>query len=128
MKSIWLVASLSLGMSSLCVADEPTSPPPEPTPAASAVPTSAATPATPATTPAVADATEAQIKQIRAHGYKPQKRKDGVTMWCKSEAPLGSRFEKTTCSSAQDILQMEQNAQDVTKNAQRLGTAGKLNN
>jgi hypothetical protein len=36
------------------------------------------------------------VKEARREGFKPKKR-DGVTKFCQTSAPLGTRFESETC-------------------------------
>lgn len=42
------------------------------------------------------------LKLAKSRGYKLQKR-DGQTVYCRSEAPIGSRFERQSCLT-EDVL------------------------
>lgn len=64
------------------------------------------------------DDAAAQLKRFKAAGYKPQVR-NGEVVFCRKEQQLGSRFEVNTCSTAQQIEQQIQQAQDATLKAQR---------
>jgi hypothetical protein len=90
------------------------------TPAASpASPANAgqAKPATPADAnkPATDDdaVARARDKRLQAMGYKPVKR-DGVTMYCRKEAVIGTRFSHMLCSTAENLQRTAENAQQET--------------
>lgn len=92
-----------------------------------AAPTAAPTHTPAATTPAASDVPaeapkevdrEKQAKRLRAMGYRP-KVQNGRTIYCRSEAILGSRFEKSICGSADDIDKATQNSKDFTEGVQR---------
>jgi hypothetical protein len=40
-----------------------------------------------------------------------------VTVYCRGEAPIGTRFEKKTCSSAEDLMAAQQAASDFVKHS-----------
>jgi hypothetical protein len=77
-------------------------------------------PSTPAAEPEkpTAAALEEQTKRLRALGYKPEVH-NGVTIFCRKEMPLGSRFEKKTCGNGDEIERNAQAARDSMQNAQR---------
>ena len=55
---------------------------------------------------------DAQLKQILARGYKPDKQARGNEVYyCRSEPELGSRFQKKICKTATRILQDELDGQ-----------------
>lgn len=65
----------------------------------------------------------ALLKQIKAMGWKPEKSGNGVTVYCRSEAPLGTRFATKRCSSAEDIERLARDSREALGHAQRQGTA-----
>jgi len=124
-----LLVSLCVGAISQALAADP--PPPSP-PVASATPVESATPvssAPPAASTAAAsaakpeDATtaarlEAQTKRLKASGYKPEVH-NGVTLFCRNEQKIGSRFETKTCSNGDEIERVAQDAKDNMQKGQR---------
>ncbi len=112
-KHIVLAAGLSIGLaSSAWSADEPAQP------AASSTPTEAAAKAP------TKDEADAQEKRLLAEGYK-KKTRNGQTVYCRKEIPLGSRFEKEYCGSAQDMLLQEQRARDLMNGNRTTGGGSK---
>jgi hypothetical protein len=87
---------------------------------------SADEPAQPATAPAAQHNSEAdaQEKRLLAEGYK-KKTRSGQTVYCRKEIPLGSRFEKEYCGSAQDITLQEQRARDLMNGNKTTGAGSK---
>ena len=63
-------------------------------------------------------AAEAQLMTLRSAGYKPEVR-HGEVLFCRNEAPLGSRLEKKVCSTASQLLDAKGQAQTATLDAQR---------
>ena len=59
-----------------------------------------------------------QLKQILAMGYRPEGHGDHV-LYCRSEAPVGTRFQTKTCRSSTRILQDEAAGKELTKGVQR---------
>jgi outer membrane receptor for Fe3+-dicitrate len=49
------------------------------------------------------DAEDAKIRQYGVNGFKPEKTKAGDTVYCKREAPLGSRFETKQCRTFEQL-------------------------
>ena len=80
--------------------------------ACASAPPSLAAPAAPVVsagaTPA-SDQAAAQVKAARALGYLPQ-RSDGVTVYCRKEAVVGSRFTKDICIREDQIADVVQRA------------------
>ena len=126
-KYIVLAVALSVGVvSSAWSADEPAPPATAPAaqpaapaaPAAAAAASSTSTPAkAPAKETATADAgknseADAQEKHLLASGYK-KKTHNGETVYCRKEMPIGSRFEKERCGTAQDMELQAQQARDL---------------
>ena len=75
-------------------------------------------PAPPAPAPGVSsDAAAAKARQdaldqqAHAMGYRSEVH-NGVTVWCKKETPIGSRFEKKVCSSSEEIARIANDAQN----------------
>jgi hypothetical protein len=84
--------------------------------------TPSATTALSATQPAASAATKpgqltAAEKKLIARGYALEIHKD-VKYFCRSEAPLGSRFEHKTCQTELQMLATTQTSQDTTKQLQ----------
>jgi hypothetical protein len=132
MKSLMFVAFLSAGCATAGWADEPASPGGVKSTETRAADATTAATAPPATTPAaaapdksaLAAAEQLNIRKVREQGYKPEKRKDGTTYWCRNEATLGTRFETKTCSTVEQILQRQKDAQeDVDKVQRQLGVS-----
>jgi hypothetical protein len=99
---------------SLALADPPTV---AATSNATATPAPVATTTTTTEQAAKPEVTDAQIKEMRSAGYKVQTRK-GQTLFCKSEAQIGTRFESQVCGSYDEIKKTTQNSQDFTKQMQ----------
>ena len=57
---------------------------------------------------ASATLTQAEVNRLLAQGYKPQKGRGDNVLYCRSEAPLGSRLEKKVCLSADQIKAVQQ--------------------
>jgi hypothetical protein len=133
-KYIVLAAALSLSVASIAwSADEPAPPAATPAqPAAQAAPSStdaaAKSPAKETTTAAnskVSEADAAAEKHLLASGYK-KKTVNGQTLYCRKETPIGSRFEKEHCGSAQDMELQAQQARDLM-NSSRMSQGSKTN-
>ena len=118
---------------------------PAPVEAAKSAPaTPAASPTTAATTPAATTPapaapakgqqlvledktlTNTEVQRLLSQGYKPQKGKNDTVLYCRSEAQLGTHFEKKVCMSADQIKTANQDSQElVRKFQQNQGTSGK---
>jgi hypothetical protein len=147
MRSKYIVAAVALSVgvgSSAWSADEPAQPATAPAaqaatqPAAQAAPTPQAAASSTSTeaaakTPAKETATaasstseaDAQEKHLLAAGYK-KKTQNGQTVYCRKEMPLGSRFEKEHCGSAQDMELQAQQARDLM-NSSRMSQGSRTN-
>jgi hypothetical protein len=104
-------------------AADPAAKPPEAAPAATTSPAASSAPAHQGTAPQVTlkagdELAEAQLKQLRSAGYKPEVRK-GQVFFCRNEAPLGSRLEKKVCSTAGQLLDTKAQSQQATQDIQR---------
>jgi hypothetical protein len=64
--------------------------------------------------------TAAEIKRLTAAGYSPQMRGTEV-VFCRKEVPVGSRFEKKTCNTADELANIARGAQENAQKAQRNG-------
>lgn len=53
-------------------------------------------------------------KRMLAMGYKRATR-DGVTVYCRKEAVIGTRFSRMNCSTAEVLERTAENAQDETE-------------
>jgi hypothetical protein len=123
-----LLVSLCVGALSQALAADP--PPPSP-PVASATPVSsvppaASTAATSADKPEDPTAArleaekkrfEAQKKRLKAAGYKPEVH-NGVTLFCRNEQKMGTRFETPFCGEGDDIERAARDAKDVMQKGQ----------
>jgi hypothetical protein len=65
-----------------------------------------------------AAALEEQTKRLRAMGYKPEVQ-NGVTVFCRKETPMGTRFEKKICGNGDEIERNAQAARDALQNGPR---------
>jgi hypothetical protein len=66
----------------------------------------------PAANPPSAAVSDAQDKALHSQGYKKEVH-DGQTYYCRSEAALGTHFEKKTCRSAYQIMADRRDARDT---------------
>jgi hypothetical protein len=115
-----LLAFVAIGIASQVLASDP---PAAPTKNASPVSTTAPPAATSTSASASVAATsgggtESQIKTLRASGYKPETH-NGQTLWCRHEAQVGTRFEKKTCGTADDLEQQTKESQDMVTRVQQ---------
>jgi hypothetical protein len=125
--------AVSAGVWSAAQADEPPSPAAQPpaaqAPAAQAPAPSApsstadatAAPGTPAPAPKAekseavnADATEADINKMRSRGYKTVKR-NGKLMFCRDEGAIGTNFQRTRCSTLEQLKEEELSGQEYAR-------------
>jgi hypothetical protein len=124
---ILLLVSLCVGTLSQSFAADAPPPSPQAVPAqpVSAAPV-AGTLSTVSTPAASAAKTEdpaavrfaAQTKRLRAMGYKPEVH-NGVTLFCRYETRLGSRFEVPNCQEGDIIEKEAQDSKDVMQKVQR---------
>jgi hypothetical protein len=103
-------------------------------PSAPSAPSSAAdakaAPGTAAAPPAKADksqvvnvaATEAEIKQMRGRGYKPVNR-NGTLVFCRDEGEIGTHFQRTHCSTLDQLKQAELSGKEYVNSIQQQGSA-----
>jgi hypothetical protein len=115
-------------------AQAPAAPSPAAQTTAPSAPSSAAdakaAPGTPAAPPAKADksemvnvaATEAEIKQMRGRGYKPVNR-NGTLVFCRDEGQIGTHFQRTHCSTLDQLKQAELSGKEYVNSIQQQGSA-----
>ena len=64
--------------------------------------------------------TDAQLKQIRAKGYRPEAQARGNEVYyCRRERSLGTRFETKVCKTSGHILQDELQGKEVATRAEK---------
>jgi hypothetical protein len=104
-------------------ADDPPPKPVEPTKPAS--PPASAT--TPSTAPRIVledkTLTNEEVKQLLARGYKPVGR-SGEVYYCRREQPVGSRINKMSCKTADQMKQIARDSKDMLADKQKAGTCG----
>lgn len=128
-----LLIPLSLGMFSLAFGAETPAPatPTTPTTSHATTPTiapSSSSVAAPATTSAslgeaktetiAAAASEANVKRLRAAGYKPETH-NGETFYCRRETKMGSRFDTKVCGTAAQLAAATLNGQEMAEISRR---------
>jgi hypothetical protein len=65
------------------------------------------------------EAAEAKIRKTGAYGYKPETTKSGDIVYCKTEAPIGSRFETKQCRSFEQLRDEALHGKEYLENMQR---------
>jgi hypothetical protein len=101
-----------------------------PPPTTQAAPSPSVAAAASAATPAKVDkseivdkaATEAQIKQMRARGYKPVNR-NGILVYCRSEGQIGTHFEKQRCNTMDELKNAELTGKEYVNSIQQQGSS-----
>jgi hypothetical protein len=93
-------------------------PPPVPAPAPAAAPPAAGAP--PRVYLEDKTLTNDEVKKLFAQGYKPTSR-NGEVYYCRKEGSLGTRFETTTCRTAQQMKELERESKDLVLEKQRPG-------
>jgi hypothetical protein len=66
-------------------------------------------------------AMDAEIKKMRARGYKPLVR-NGQQLYCRSEGEIGSHFARVRCNTLDELKQAELNGKDYVKSIQQQGS------
>jgi hypothetical protein len=66
--------------------------------------------------------TDAEIKQMRSRGYKPVTR-NGAMVFCRSEGEIGTHFQRTHCSTLDDLKQAELSGKEFVNSIQSQGSA-----
>lgn len=83
-------------------------------------PAAAATTANTSAQSAADAARAAVLKQFRARGFKEKFRK-GDIVWCRKEAPLGSRFEQSVCLTEVQMADKLKNEAELQQELSRGG-------
>ena len=66
-------------------------------------------------------AADAEIKTMRARGYKPVNR-NGVLVYCRAEGQIGTHFQQERCSTMDQLKQAELTGKDYLKSMQQQGS------
>jgi hypothetical protein len=116
-RALFVVALATLA----ACASEPTVAPAPAAPAVAAAPVTAAG-STAAVAPTLTEAQIAARKWGRSQGYTPKAPGDGNTLWCKSEAQVGSRLApKPTCVTEAGLADLqklaESNKEDMLRHS-----------
>ena len=129
--------ALSAGVYSAAPADEPPSPAVQP--AVAQLPSVQATAPAPGAAVGAVDAkpgqakpdktevagggpTEAEIKQMRGRGYKPVTH-NGTTLFCRAEGEIGTHFQRTRCSTLDELRAAELSGKEYVDSIQQQGSA-----
>jgi len=62
--------------------------------------------------------TNAEVSQMFAQGYRPQKGRGDDVLYCRSEQPTGTRFPKKVCKTADQIKEQTRDSKDLTERQQ----------
>jgi hypothetical protein len=62
--------------------------------------------------------TNEEVKRLFEQGYKPTSR-NGEVYYCRREQSLGTRFEKMTCRTADQLKQLEKDSKELLTEKQR---------
>jgi hypothetical protein len=71
---------------------------------------------------ASAGPTEAQIKQMRGRGFKPVTR-NGTMLFCRDEGQIGTHFQRTHCSTLDQLKLAELSGKEYVNSIQQQGSA-----
>ena len=71
---------------------------------------------------ASAGPTEAQIKQMRGRGYKPVTH-NGTTLFCRAEGEIGTHFQRSRCSTLEQLKEAELSGKEYVNSIQQQGSA-----
>jgi hypothetical protein len=66
-------------------------------------------------------AAEAEIKTMRARGYKPSTR-NGMVVYCRPEGQLGTHFEKLRCNTMEELRAAELTGKEYVNSMQQQGS------
>lgn len=64
----------------------------------------------------------AQIQQMRGRGYKPVNR-NGTLVFCRDEAEIGTHFQRTHCSTLEQLEQAQLSGKEYVNSIQQQGSA-----
>ena len=62
--------------------------------------------------------TNAEVSQMLAQGYRPQKGRGDDVLYCRSEQPLGTRFAQKVCKTADQIKALNRDSKDMAARQQ----------
>jgi hypothetical protein len=62
--------------------------------------------------------TNAEVSQMFAQGYRPQKGRGDDVLYCRSEQPTGTRFPKKICKTADQIKAQTRDSKDLAERQQ----------
>jgi hypothetical protein len=62
--------------------------------------------------------TNAEVSQLMAQGYRPQKGRGDDVLYCRSEQPVGTRFAKKVCKTADQIKTQNRDSKDMAERQQ----------
>ena len=62
--------------------------------------------------------TNAEVSQLLAQGYRPQKGRGDDVLYCRSEQPIGTRFAQKICKSADQIKAQMRDSKDMAARQQ----------
>jgi hypothetical protein len=62
--------------------------------------------------------TNAEVSQILAQGYRPQKGRGDDVLYCRSEQPTGTRFPQKVCKTADQIKALTRESKDMAARQQ----------
>jgi hypothetical protein len=65
--------------------------------------------------------TNAEVSQMLAQGYRPQKGRGDDVLYCRSEQPLGTRFAQKVCKTADQIKSLTRDSKEITQQQQMPG-------
>ena len=66
--------------------------------------------------------TEAEIKQMRGRGFKPVTRK-GTMVFCRAEGEIGTHFQRTRCSTLEELKEAQLSGKEYVNSLQQQGSA-----
>ena len=66
--------------------------------------------------------TEAEIKQMRGRGFKPVTR-NGTMVFCRAEGEIGTHFQRTRCSTLQELKEAQLAGKEFVDTIQQQGSA-----
>jgi hypothetical protein len=62
--------------------------------------------------------TNAEVSQMLAQGYRPQKGRGDDVLYCRSEQPTGTRFPQKVCKTADQIKALNRDSKDMAARQQ----------
>ncbi len=65
--------------------------------------------------------TDSQVKELLSQGFRPEARGDQI-VYCRREAPVGSRFEEKICRTGEQIALQRSDSKEMAEYLQRTTT------